>query len=271
MKMLCSNLAVNSSYPNLTTTASEWLSKCPPTATYSREDYIYDSVKAGVIAPFFRSFVEVQVSENCRDGKTHTIQYFVSPDYLSVGSGGPEDTKSDYIRVPMFPTTAQKIAHDLDCMLPSRKMVDTIYKNCSEKLPVVTRSRDMMTTQTFAEQSRRIDEFRTVPLSSLVAGHKKDIIITNRLYEDMKSTQTYRKKVSIYGWFLSNGKPVQGPNPNTGSHSDTYVDYSHGVRLIKSHCIVDGKDCDLIDVYRNPVLCQLISDEGPILHPYYQV
>lgn len=227
------------------------------------------------MTPFLKELVEVENREICKDGKEHSIKYFVSPDYISVGTGDLGSDQGhdsvDYVRTPMFPTTAQKIANKFNCLLPSRKMVDSIYKRCSQKLPVVTRSSDMSTTASFLAHSKKIDSYMKVPLGSLVAGHKKDIIITNKLYGDMKQTSSYRSKVSIYGWFLSNGKPVQGPNPNSSSHSDEYVDYSHGVRLVQSYCIVDGEDCELLDVYRNPLLCQLISDEGPILHPYYQV
>ncbi len=36
----------------------------------------------------------------------------------------------------------------------------------------------------------------------LIAGHKKDVVITNRLL-------TMPKRVAIYGWHRPNGSPIQ--------------------------------------------------------------
>ncbi len=44
------------------------------------------------------------------------------PDYLSIGSN------DDWARIPLSPMAAQQIADSLNCFLPTRKMVDDIYK-----------------------------------------------------------------------------------------------------------------------------------------------
>ena len=88
----------------------------------------------------------------------------------------------------------------------------------------------------------------------LVAGHKKDIVTTNRLKEKPN-------RVAIYGWHKLDGKPIQ---PLTIVHGDTYVDYSHGVRLVAREVLLDGRAAQIEDVLRDPALAPLLSAEGPI-------
>ena len=44
------------------------------------------------------------------------------PDYLAVGSD------ADFVRVPMTPQTAQRVADAFGCALPTRKIVDEVYR-----------------------------------------------------------------------------------------------------------------------------------------------
>jgi hypothetical protein len=53
------------------------------------------------------------------------------PDYLSIG------TDDDWARINITPLAAQKIADSLNCFLPTRKMVDDIYKAAKIKLEPV--------------------------------------------------------------------------------------------------------------------------------------
>src|SRR5207253_1071838 len=59
-------------------------------------------------------------------------------------------------------------------------------------------------------------------LGALIAGIKKDVVITNRLGEKPNH-------VAIYGWHKLDGDPIQ---PLTIVHISPYVDYSHGIRLV---------------------------------------
>lgn len=270
MRLLCSNLAENGG-PSRSVSlenGSDLVKIIPEAANLKREEQILEAVSRGSVPGFLKTFATILIREKCKDGLEHEIELSVLPDYLSIGCGGGADTTEDFVRVPLFPTTAQKIADSFRSLLPSRKIVQAIHAQAAERIQPTFMSSDntMTRTSTFVEHNRKIELLRRSPLGSLVSGHKKDIVITNKLYADMKSQASYRKKVAIFGWFL-NGKPIQGLNAS--SHSDTYVDYSHGVRLVALDCKVDGKDYDLVDVYRNPILSQLVSDEGPILHPYY--
>lgn len=97
---------------------------------------------------------------------------------------------------------------------------------------------------------------------ALTSGHKKDVVITNRLYPNNPN-----KRVAIYGWIQSNGQPIQGLNPV--SHEDTYEDYSHGIRMISNDVIVNGNPMRMQDVFSDAKLWMLVSDEGPLTFQRY--
>jgi hypothetical protein len=66
------------------------------------------------------------------------------------------------------------------------------------------------------------------------------------------------RKVAIYGWYKSLGKPIQ---PDYSGHVYWYVDYSHGIRLMNKQVIIDGKPFLISDVLKDPVLFRLFSNE----------
>src|SRR4029079_19173007 len=110
--------------------------------------------------------------------------------------------------------------------------------------------------ETFMKHNAIIEEQRAgKPPGQLIAGIKKDVVITNRLKEQ-------HTKVAISGGHKLDGKPIQ---PLYVGHVDWYVDYSHGIRLVKREMTVDGKRADLEDVMKDPNLCGAVSDEGPIV------
>ena len=88
-----------------------------------REEKILAEVKAGNVPPFIRKLVPVPVSAG-----TVKATFFAAPDYLAIGSD------EDYFLTPLSPLTAQAIADQLDCVLPTTKMVDDIYANATVKL-----------------------------------------------------------------------------------------------------------------------------------------
>src|SRR5262249_10239889 len=96
-------------------------------------------------------------------------------------------------------------------------------------------------------------------LGGLVAGIKKDVVVTNRLGEKPN-------RVAIYGWHKADVSPIQ---PLTIVHANTYVDYSHGVRLMKRLVEIDGKPRDVRHALHSVDSCALLSDEGPLDWPGY--
>jgi len=87
----------------------------------------------------------------------------------------------------------------------------------------------------------------------LIAGIKKDVVISDKLTRDPK-----KDRVAIYGWHKPDGNPIQ---PLYTGHVNWYVDYSHGIRLVSRKIKVNGKWMDYTDVMKDPVLKKLLCDE----------
>ncbi|MFN8672344.1 MAG: hypothetical protein U0457_09755 [Candidatus Sericytochromatia bacterium] len=218
-----------------------------------REKMILNEVLNGNVPDFARNFKEITLSTTDSTGQKHTGKVQVLPDYVAIGSN------NDFIRVPMDPMTAQKIANKTGTMLPTRKMVNDIYKQASAKLSPqpLPAGATMMSSEYYQKHQSMVENQRTSKgynLGDLTSGHKKDLVITNLL-------DSNPKKVAIYGWHQNNGKAIQ---PLSTIHEDTYADYSHGVRLVNQTMILDGKKVKVEDVLKNPELSKMLSDEGVI-------
>ena len=79
--------------------------------------------------------------------------------------------------------------------------------------------------------------------------------------------------VVIYGWQHQNGTPIQ---PLYNGHSDLYMDYSHGIRMVQEAATLDGAPTTISAVLTNPAVAALLSDEAVfagnvIPQPYYTV
>jgi hypothetical protein len=205
------------------------------------------------------NFIPITVTATGPSGQSHTATFRVSADYFSLG------TDSDFVRLPLIPATANAIAASLGCHLPTRKLVNDIYAAAPVQLEPRPLTKDRESLPTFlhhnliiAGQLASTIQPTTKPtVPPLTAGHKKDLVLTPRLTEKPNS-------VAIYGWHRLNGQPIQ---PLYLGHTATYVDYSHGIRLIHGSVIVDGVPMQLSDVLANPELSPLISDEGPFTIP----
>ncbi len=218
-----------------------------------RENMILKEIKSGNIPDFIRDLKQIDISITDNKGVKHNAKISVAPDYLAIGSN------EDFVRIPMNPITAQKIADKANMSLPTKKIVDDIYKSADAKMSPqpLPASSSMMSNEYYKKHNQMVEsqiETKGFNKNQLVAGHQKDIVVTNRL--DNKPTQ-----VAIYGWHQNNGKPIQ---PLSTVHENTYADYSHGVRLISNTVIVDGQKMDLKDVLADPELSKLFSDEGVI-------
>jgi hypothetical protein len=176
------------------------------------------------------------------------------PDYVAVGSD------EDFVRIPMNPQTAQHIADAFGCALPTRKMVDAIDAAAKVHVAPQPLTEDRESVAAFLLSHEKIERQRAgMPLGALTIGAKKDVVLTPRIHERPD-------RVAIYGWRQLNGTHIQ---PLTTVHVNWYVDYSHGVRLIRDAMIIGGKPASVADVLRDPQRCKLLSDEGPIDPPRY--
>ena len=229
-----------------------------------REAHIFNQIVRGNIPTRLREFVPVPITRTM-DGARQIITFFVLPDYLAVGSD------EDFLLMPMTPMLAQAVADTTGCILPTRTMVDHTYGSATVKLrpQPIAPSAAMTTVPVFVQHNDSIRNqhkmLRTeASRGTLVAGHKKDIIISNAIYHNLKPG--IERPVVIYGWHMKDGTPIQ---PVYNGHAETYADYSHGVRLVQRNAMLDGHTVDVADLLRDSVLCVLLSDEGPLPHPRY--
>ena len=219
-----------------------------------REEAITKEVLRGNVPDFLRRFREVTVTAKDASGKERTAVIEVTPDYLAVGCD------SDFVRVPLTPQSAARIADAFGCALPTRKIVDEVYRAAAVKLDPKPLSEERESAATFLRHNALIEEQRKgQKLGELVAGIKKDVVVSNKLAEKPG-------RVAIYGWHTPDGKPIQ---PLSTVHRDAYVDYSHGVRLVRRTVVVHGKPLDIRHALHSPGVCDLLSDEGPVTHATY--
>jgi hypothetical protein len=232
-------------------TASQWTNVVWQLSRDERENWIYAQVMSGNIPSWQRTLKPVNVSV-----AGHTATYYVTPDYLAIGS----DT--DYFLQPTTPLLAQRLADALGCTLPTRKMVNQIWTNSAVKMnpQPIAPSAEMITMPVFATHNVMVRSQRNTftnvqPLGALVGGDKKDVIISSLIYSNL---QTPPKPVVIYGWHYPNGDPIQ---PAYNGHEETYADYSHGIRLVQMNLFVDGVANTVTNVLTSPTLAGLLSDE----------
>ncbi len=210
----------------------------------AREDALVKEVLAGNVPDFLRHGATIPAEAN-----GHKIVYVAAPDYLAVGSD------DDFVRIPLTPMSAQKIADALRCSLPTKKMVNDIYARAVVKLAPQPLTEARESAATFLQHNDLIEKSRPKDKTGeLTAGIKKDVVISNRLLERPG-------RVIIYGWHKAANQPIQ---PLTNIHNNTYVDYSHGIRLIKQDVLVDDKPMKLEEVLQDPDLSALVSDEGAL-------
>ncbi len=222
-----------------------------------REVAIAREILGGNFPDFLRKFKKVELrGKPAKDkgGPDVSATIEVMPDYLAIGSD------ADFVRMPMTPQTAQRIADQFGCTLPTRKMVDAIDAHAELRIAPHPMTEAREAVATFAEHNRIIDEQRgDKPLGLLTCGIKKDIVLTPRIFEKPQ-------RLAIYGWRQLDGQPIQ---PLTIVHWNQYVDYSHGVRLVRDTLEVDGQRFKIAELLADPERCSLVSDEGPMNPPHY--
>lgn len=208
-----------------------------------REERALHQMLQGNMPSRVRNLVRIK-SDTVMDGKAYRLEFFVTGDYLAIGDD------ADFARIPLTPITAQTLADTLHCFLPTRKIVNMIYKQARVKLPPVPMYAFRDSSVTMYQHHLIIEGQRRLK-KGLIAGIKKDIVLTDRLNEKPD-------KVAIYGWHQMNGLPIQ---PIYTGHTANYVDYSHGIRLIHRTLKIDGRKYDYEAVLSHPQLRHLICDE----------
>lgn len=223
-----------------------------------REAIIFRELSRGNLPDFLRRQATVRFSGRTRSGIIKRVTLWVLPDYLAIGSN------DDFLRVPMSPVTAQRVADRFGYYLPTVRIVDVIYQQAPLRLAPkpFKPGRGMVTVPEYYRHHATIQvQLGNRTPRNLVAGHKKDIVISNKLIAQPK-------RVAIYGWHQLNGRAIQ---PLSTVHGNWYADYSHGARLISSLVQIDQQTMRLADVLKSPELAPLLSHEGVMSRPRYTI
>lgn len=180
------------------------------------------------------------------------VEIEVSADYLTIAGE----------RVPMAAAVAQAAVDSLDALLPTPAIVDAIEAQ-AVIVPAPTwspppgQSRGAQTSSAiFAwceEETRARFAARGIGPGELVAGHRKDVVISDYMPPGT---------VVIVGARWPDGRRIQNllprRDPKTGEihaankHEDGYEDYLHGVRAARRRCWLDGVETTLDAVLTGP-------------------
>lgn len=222
-----------------------------------REARLFAEIAGGNVPSWLRTLVPVTFTPEL-DGRSVTVTFHVTPDYLAVGSD------DDWFLTPLTPGIAQRLADLTATSLPTPAMVDAIWRHAAVRLgpDSIAPSAAMVTVPVFAEHNRLVRARRDAdptPLGALVAGHKKDVVLTARL-------DTLPQRVAIYGWHRPDGTPIQ---PLYTGHGADYADYSHGIRLVDRRIVIDGDSHDLLAVLRDATRSALFSRDGTMQRARY--
>ncbi len=232
---------------NSTTGGNAFYKNCFPFNWQQRDSAVVQELLSGNLPSFLTKMVPVRVSvTDSLSGKIIRATFYAMPDYLSVG------TDRDWVRINITPMAAQRIADTFNCFLPTRKMVDDMYKASSVKLEPIPMYAFRDSTPTMYQHHLIIEGQRNGK-KGLIAGIKKDVVISGKISRDGRPA-----RVAIYGWHKPDGLPIQ---PLYTGHVNWWVDYSQGIRLVYRKIKVDDKWLDYIDILNDPVLKKLLCDE----------
>lgn len=232
-----------------------FMASLAPLPREEREAAILRELMAGNVPSFLRRLRTVAATAAGADGVSRTIEYEVMPDYLAIGSD------EDFARMPMMPYTAQAFGDAFGFVLPTRKMVNDIWAAATVRVEPRPLVKDRDAPATFLEHHGIIEtQLAGSARGALVAGIKKDVVVTNRLRERAN-------RVAIFGWHYLSGQPIQ---PLYTGHVDWYVDYSHGIRPVRRMMRVDGRSMTYEAILADSNMAPLLSDEGVIPIPRYE-
>lgn len=222
------------------------------------ETTVANALLDGHVPSWMLGFLDLKVEfVELNQAKKRVITLRVLRDYLTIG----DDV--DNLRVPLSPIVAQKIADEWNCMLPTTHLVNLAWRQAFQRLtpdpwgpPYDHNSMASLSRiKAFNAKINKQMSDKDYETRFLTVGHMKDVVITNAL-------RARRNQVAIYGWHQSTGKPIQ--NLYLG-HSNTYYDYSHGIRFWSRECLLDGQQRDLVDLLQDPSLSRALSSEGVMI------
>lgn len=181
--------------------------------------------------------------------------------------------KIDGIRVNVTAKTEQKIADHFGASLLTTKICDYIWHKAEERIRPSPQAISS-STKAMIEHSKRVDGQITNQLK-LTSTVGKDWVLDNKTYGTNLACN--------HGWHYDTGLTYQGikgnvnpsllKNPKTGQywymiqargtrHDQDHTDYSQVCRLMTRECDIDGKRMDILDVFQNPDLADIVNNDG---------
>lgn len=159
--------------------------------------------------------------------------------------------------MPLSLPAALAVGRAFGFMLPTRRMVDAIYAQAAvrlapQPLPAGPAMRTTAVLLLHEDLVARQRQQAAAPAGALTAGHKKDLVLSPRLW-------SWPDRLALYGWHRPGGVPIQ---PLSTVHGARYADYSHGVRLVGLMAFVGGVARPLQELMRDSRFAALLSDEG---------
>lgn len=230
-------------------TGHEFIQKVQDMGFWDMEEQTVAQILAGNVPSALKKFRKIVYKA---DG--HKVEMWVLPDYLAVGND------QDFVRMPMGPLAAQRVADSLYCSLPTTFLSDRIDEVSEGRIeifpfrPVGDRNMKPLCFEDSNNAINALMRSKGLKFGQFVSGLKKDVVLTTRL----ENEPDYYRHVAIYGWFHPDGHPQQ---PLFIRHGNFYSDYSHGIRLIYRTIKIDGKEYDLRAVLEDPFLFRLVSKE----------
>jgi hypothetical protein len=217
-----------------------------------RDNRLVQEALAGNMPSYMRDLQPVTF-DGTVSGRSITVTICVTPDYLAIGSD------NDHVRVPLGLPAALRVADAFDMMLPTTSMVDAIYRQADVRIAPspMTPGSAMSSTNYFVTHDQTVDgQFSRAGAQQgmLVAGHKKDLVLANRLSRNPG-------RVAIYGWHRTNGRAIQ---PLSTVHGEYYADYSHGIRLVSRTAFVNGEAVDLRELLTDERYAGFLNSDGAL-------
>jgi hypothetical protein len=234
---------------------SEFARRTGGLSSADRDRAVVAELERGNIPSFLGHLTPVRLTATASDGNAVAAEIWVTPDYLAIGSD------DDFLYVPLTYYSATIIADRFGSVLPTARMVDAIYEQSAHHLtPAPLPAGPLMRSNLYlSKHQQRIDEQRSgLPLGELISGHKKDLVLSNQLRQ-------HPGRVAIYGWHRAPGDPIQ---PLSTVHGARYVDYSHGVRLVSTTVVVDGRPRSIYEALQDSQVAPVLSREGVTRDPW---
>jgi hypothetical protein len=216
-----------------------------------REQTIYNEVARGNVPAWLRRLSPVQVTGAVEGGDVRTVTFWVTPDYLAVGSD------DDFFFIPVSTGLAQRIADLAGASLPTPAMVDATWAAARVRLnPIRIRPDEFTRSFHYFERHNSLVQaqrrLQRAPPGTFVAGHKLDVVYAGP--DDGEG------EFGVYGWHHLNGAPIQ---PLHMMGADREPLFSAGLRLAHQSVMVDGVEHGLRGALRDTALAPLLHRREP--------